>query len=106
MLVMVLESVPPSLKGELSRWLTEVTTGVYVGRVSALVRDLLWDKCVQHARRGRCAMMYRTNTEQGFAIRLHGERARSVVDFEGLQLVAVQDTRWAESQQDEDARDP
>ena len=98
--VIVLESVPPSLKGELSRWLTEVATGVYVGQVSALVRDLLWEKCVQHARRGRCSQMYRTNTEQGYAVRLHGEALRTVVDFDGLQFVAVKDARWQAVQEE------
>ena len=51
---MTLEKVPDSLRGELSRWLLEVQTGVYVGAVSATVRDLLWDKVVQHSRAGRC----------------------------------------------------
>ena len=64
MLVITLEAVPPSLRGELTRWLIEVQTGVYVGNVSGLVRDLLWDKCVQHARAGRCTQVYRANNEQ------------------------------------------
>lgn len=98
MVVIVLESTPPSLKGELSRWMVEVTTGVYAGRVSALVRDLLWEKCVQHARRGRCYQMYRTNSEQGFAIRMHGDVLRSVVDFDGLEFVAAKNAQWAEGQ--------
>ena len=42
MLVMVLENVPPSLRGELTRWLIEPRPGVFVGHVSALVRDRLW----------------------------------------------------------------
>lgn len=98
MVVIVLESTPPSLKGELSRWMVEVTTGVYTGRVSALVRDLLWEKCVQHARRGRCYQLYRTNTEQGFTIRMHGDVLRSVVDFDGLELIAAKNAHWAEDQ--------
>lgn len=101
MVVMVLERVPPSLKGELSRWLIEVTTGVYVGSVSALVRDLLWEKCVQYARGGRCCQLYRTNSEQGFSIRMHGEKTRTVEDFDGLQLISVRDARWAQFLEDE-----
>lgn len=96
MLVMTLEAVPPSLRGELTRWLIEVQTGVYVGNVSALVRDLLWDKCVQHARAGRCTQVYRANNEQGFAIRIHGERGRTLVNLEGYTLVAVRDARHAQ----------
>ena len=58
MIVMTLERVPPSLRGELTRWLIEVQTGVYVGTVSAAVRDLLWEKVVQHARTGRCTQVF------------------------------------------------
>lgn len=94
MVVMTLEKVPDSLRGELSRWLIEVQTGVYVGAVSATVRDLLWDKVVQHARAGRCTQLYRSNNEQGFTIRMHGEARRQLVDIEGYQLVAVKDARY------------
>ena len=43
MLVMILEKVPVSLRGELSRWLIEPKTGVFLGSPSARVRDELWD---------------------------------------------------------------
>ncbi|MBB6100006.1 CRISPR-associated protein Cas2 [Deinobacterium chartae] len=105
MTVIVLESVPTSLKGELSRWLLEASTGVYVGQVSALVRDLLWEKCVTYARRGRCTLLYRTNGEQGFAIRLHGDRTRTVLNFDGLDLIGVQDARWATYLEEVQARE-
>lgn len=98
MIVMTLEAVPPSLKGELSRWLIEVQPGVYVGNANALVRDLLWDKVVQHARTGRCTQLYRAGTEQGFSIRLHGDPRRSLIDLDGFQLVAVRNARHAELQ--------
>ena len=104
MTVIILEKVPPSLKGELSRWMVEVSPGVYVGQVSALVRDLLWEKCILYARRGRCHQLYRTNTEQGFAIRMHGDTSRAVVDFDGLQLVALRDARWSEWMQAQPAQ--
>lgn len=103
MTVIILESVPPSLKGELSRWMVEVSAGVYVGKVSALVRDLLWDKCVLYARKGRCCQLYRANNEQGYLIRLHGEQGRALIDLDGLQLVALKDARWAQAQEAEQA---
>lgn len=96
MVVMTLEKVPDALKGELSRWLIEVQTGVYVGNLSATVRDLLWDKVVQHARSGRCTQLYRSNNEQGFVIRMHGEARRKLVDIEGYQLIAVKNARYEE----------
>lgn len=89
MVVIILEKVPRRLRGELTRWLLEVDTGVFVGRVSATVRDLLWARCVRDAGHGRCCQVYRTNNEQGFAIRMHGHPDRWVRDFDGLQLVTL-----------------
>jgi CRISPR-associated protein Cas2 len=94
MVVIVLEKVPKRLRGELSRWMLEVSTGVFVGSMSALVRDLLWEKCKEKKTVGRCCQMYRTNNEQGFSIRTHGDTTRILVDFEGLTLVAVQNAEW------------
>jgi len=89
MVVMILEKVPKSLRGDLTRFLVEVDTGVFVGRLSALVRDLLWEKAVEKAGAGRVAMAYRTNNEQGFALRLHGYGDRVLRDFDGIVLVSV-----------------
>lgn len=94
MLVMTLEKVPQSLRGELSRWLLEIQTGVYVGRVSPVVRDLLWEKALAKGAGGRCTQAWRTNNEQGFCFRLAGDTRRSVVNIDGLNLVAVKNAAW------------
>lgn len=94
MVVMILEKVPKSLRGELTRWMLEVSTGVFVGTVSGMVRDLLWEKCVEKSRAGRCCQLYRTNSEQGYAIRMHGDSNRSLSDFDGLTLVTVKNAKW------------
>lgn len=96
MLVMTLEKTPPSLRGELTRWLIEIRSGVYVGTVSATVRDLLWDKVVQNARTGRCTQVFKTNNEQGFKMRMHGEQNRNLINIEGYELVAVENARYKE----------
>ena len=46
MVVLVLERVPASLRGELSRWMLEARAGVFIGDVTAMVRDKLWEKGV------------------------------------------------------------
>jgi CRISPR-associated protein Cas2 len=89
MVVLILERVPAALRGELTRWMLEPKTGVFVGRVSAMVRDLLWEKVCKAARGGGCTMIHTANREQGFAIRLHGDPSRQVEDFEGLFLIRV-----------------
>ncbi len=89
MVVLILERVPPGLRGELTRWFLEPRAGVFVGRVSAMVRDKLWEKTCGQTREGGCVMMYSSDNEQGFLIRSWGEMTRSVEDFEGLFLVRV-----------------
>jgi CRISPR-associated protein Cas2 len=89
MVVMILEKVPTSLRGELTRWLIEPHTGVFVGHVNAMVRDRLWDKCCEARRTGGVVQIWSTNTEQRFEMRMAGATKRSVVDFDGLQLICV-----------------
>ena len=86
---MILESVPPSLRGELSRWLIEPHAGVFVGSVSAMVRDRLWDKCCQRLRGGGLIQIWSTNTEQRFDLRTWGFTDREVVEYEGLKLIRM-----------------
>ncbi|MBA2290569.1 MAG: type I-E CRISPR-associated endoribonuclease Cas2 [Chloroflexia bacterium] len=92
MMVLMLEKVPVGLRGELTRWLIQAKTGVFVGRVSAQVRDLLWEKVCDGRGTGGAMLIYQTNTEQGYAIRTDGETARTMVDFDGLNLIRTIDT--------------
>ena len=89
MVVMILEKVPASLRGELTRWLIEPHTGVFVGHVNAMVRDRLWDKCCKARRAGGVVQIWSTNTEQRFRMRAAGATKRDVVDYDGLQLIRV-----------------
>jgi CRISPR-associated protein Cas2 len=88
---MVLERVPASLRGELTRWMLEVRTGVFVGSLTADVRQRLWEKACGGMAGGAGISVYPARNEQGFAIDLWGDPSRSIVDFEGLRLVQ---TRW------------
>jgi len=89
MVVFILERVPAGLRGELSRWLLEPKAGVFVGSISALVRDLLWEKVCQASRGGACLLIHNADREQDFDIRTWGETSRQVVDFEGLLLIRL-----------------
>lgn len=89
MVVIILESVPTSTRGELTRWLLEPHSGVFVGHVSAMVRDRLWKKCCDSCKDGGVVMIWSTNTEQRFKMAIHGNTRRSIVDCEGVQLVQI-----------------
>lgn len=88
MIVLILEKVPGSLRGELTRWLIEPKTGVFIGNVSTLVREKLWQLVNErlHLRSG-AILIWKANTEQGFAIEMRGDTSRKIVDLDGLKLI-------------------
>lgn len=89
MVVMILEKVSPSLRGEITRWLLELKTGIFVGNVSALVRDKLWELVCQKLKAGAGLMVFNAAREQGYEIRTHGPTSRVPVDFDGLILMKI-----------------
>lgn len=91
MTVMLLERVSPSVRGDLSRWMIEVKAGVFVGHLSALVRDNLWKRCVRQAEDGTVFQVWSTNNEQGFDLRAHNARGRVPIRIEDVWLIQVID---------------
>ena len=89
MIVMIFETVPLSLRGLLSRWMVEPSRNVFVGHLSALVRDQLWEKCCGKLKGGGLVQIWSTNNEQHYQMRTFGDTRRKIVEDEGLQLVMI-----------------
>ena len=87
MLVMILERAPTSLRGELSRWLLQPATGVFLGNPSRRVRDELWKKACKRIKGGNVLQIWTARTPQGFSYRQHGTSERMIEEIEGLALV-------------------
>ncbi|EBV4911853.1 type I-E CRISPR-associated endoribonuclease Cas2 [Salmonella enterica subsp. enterica serovar Kalamu] len=87
MLVVVTENVPPRLRGRLAVWLLEIRAGVYVGDVSAKIREMIWQQVSVLADEGNVVMSWATNTESGFEFQTFGVNRRIPVDLDGLRLV-------------------
>jgi len=85
-IVVVLSVTPERLRGELTRWLLEISTGVYVGHLSARVRDRLWDRIVADVSKGRALMVWSSRNEQHMQFRVHNH-AWTVEDFDGVSLM-------------------
>ncbi len=88
MLVIVVENVPHRLRGRLAVWLIEIRAGVYVGDLSARVREMIWAQIVDGIEDGNAIMAWSTNTESGFDFLTLGENRRLPVEFDGLKLVS------------------
>jgi CRISPR-associated protein Cas2 len=89
MLVMATTAVPDHLRGALSRWTTEVVPGIFVGTVSARVRDELWKAVADTVGDGAAVLVHPAATEQGYAVRTAGTRRRVPADFDGLTLIRM-----------------
>ncbi|GAA3739317.1 CRISPR-associated protein Cas2 [Spinactinospora alkalitolerans] len=87
MVVISTTAVPDHVRGAISRWLTEPAPGLYVGTVSAKVRDKLWEAVSASVGEGAAVCIHPAENEQRYVIKTAGERRRRVVDFDGLQLI-------------------
>ena len=88
MLVIVVENVPPRLRGRLALWLLEVRAGVYVGKVSSRVREMIWHTIESGIDEGNAVMSWSTNTESGFDFMTLGANRRMPVEMDGVKLVS------------------
>ena len=86
-IVITATSIPDHLHGYLSRFLSEVDVGTYVGKVSPVVRDNLVGRCRAGAGEGRIvAISSDTAMEQGFSVQTFGEPTRMIMDMDGILL--------------------
>jgi len=88
MLVIVVENVPPRLRGRLAIWLLEVRAGVYVGKVSRRVREMIWDQIMVGYEGGNAVMVWSTNKESGFDFMTLGKNRRIPKEMDGIKLVS------------------
>jgi CRISPR-associated protein Cas2 len=86
MVVITLTDCPVSLRGDLTKWLLEINTGVFVGRVSARVRGLLWERITKSIRSGKATMVYTAKNEQHLDFKVHNAEWEPI-DFDGIKLV-------------------
>lgn len=86
MVVLILTACPVGLRGHVSRWLLEISPGVFVGKPSQRVRERLWDQVLEYVRDGKALMVYQQRNEQGLGFLVH-RHDWATVDFDGLQLI-------------------
>lgn len=86
MVVITMSSCPPKLRGDLTKWLFEIHTGVYVGQVNARIREKLWSRVCQNIKDGQAVMVYSFANEQHLEFRTHNT-AWKIRDFDGIKLM-------------------
>jgi CRISPR-associated protein Cas2 len=88
MLVIVLENVPPRLRGRVAVWMLEVRAGVYIADLSRKVREMIWEQIEGGLENGNAVMVWSDNSEEGFDFVTAGANRRIPVMFDGLKLVS------------------
>lgn len=88
MLVIVVENVPPKLRGRLAVWLLEIRAGVYVGKLSRRAREMIWNTVAEGLGEGNAVIAWSTNAEAGFEFVTAGKNRRIPVDMDGVQLIS------------------
>lgn len=86
MIVLSMTDCPIGLRGDLTKWLLEINPGVFVGQVSARVRDQLWERIKETIKNGRATMVFNTNNEQRLDFRVHNSTWEPI-DFDGIKLM-------------------
>lgn len=87
--VITTTAIADGTRGALTRWMVEPAPGVYVGTLTARVRDELWDGLCESIddQAGWAVLVHGAAREQRFAVRTHGEGARQPREIDGLTLI-------------------
>lgn len=88
MMVIVVENVPPRLRGRLAIWLLEVRAGVYLGDYSVKVREMIWGHVLEGLAEGNAVMAWTAPTESGFDFLTAGVNRRIPREMDGVKLVS------------------
>lgn len=96
--VITLKNVPPSLKGDLTKWMQEIATGVYIGNFNTKIRQNLWKRVVETAGCGEATLSFSCQNEIGYMFETSNTK-RTVVDYDGIPLVLIPEMHEEESEQ-------
>ncbi|WP_338886544.1 type I-E CRISPR-associated endoribonuclease Cas2e [Rhodococcus sovatensis] len=86
MVILIVTACPAGLRGHLTRWLLEISPGVFVGVLSRRVRELLWQRCIELVKDGRAIMVFPARNEQRLDFLVHRHEWEPV-DIDGVSLV-------------------
>ncbi len=86
--VITLKNVPKSLRGDLTKWMNEIASGVYVGNFNSKVRENLWKRVKENVKEGEATLTYAYRNEIGYFFDTINAN-REVVSLDGIPLVMV-----------------
>lgn len=84
--IITLKNSTPSLRGDLSKWMQEIATGVYVGNFNSRIREYLWERVIKNVGTGEAALSYACRNELGYNFKTYNTK-RQVIEYDGIPLV-------------------
>lgn len=84
--VITVTNAPPSLRGDLTKWMQEIAVGVYIGNFNVKIREELWARVKESIGKGQATLSYGHRNELGYRFDTFNTERRSI-DFDGIQLV-------------------
>lgn len=86
--LITLTRVTNSLRGDLTKWMQEIATGVYIGNFNVKVREKLWQRIQENIGDGEATISYAYRNEIGYKFETINTQ-REAIDLEGLPLVLI-----------------
>ena len=86
--VITLKKVPQALRGDLTKWMQEITTGVYIGNFNTKVREKLWKRVKENVKDGEATLSFAYRNEIGYQFDTHNTNF-SNIDIDGIPLVFI-----------------
>lgn len=81
--VITLKKVPPYMRGDLTKWMQEIDTGVYIGNFNTKIREELWKRVKENVGEGEATISYTYRNEIGYKFETLNTQ-REEIDFEGI----------------------
>lgn len=95
--VITLKNVPPSLRGDLTKWMQEIATGVFIGNFNVRVREQLWSRVKDSVGNGEATLSFAHRNELGYHFDTINAQ-RTVIDYDGIPLVLLPNSGSNESE--------
>ncbi|MCD1147296.1 type I-E CRISPR-associated endoribonuclease Cas2e [Peptoniphilus sp. KCTC 25270] len=86
--VITLKKTPDSLRGDLTKWMQEISIGVYVGNFNTRIREKLWERVKETVGVGEATLSYAHRNEIGYAFQTIHTEAQAI-DYDGIPLVKI-----------------
>lgn len=96
--VITLKKSTPSLRGDLTKWMQEISTGVYIGNFNTRIREKLWERVKETVGEGEATLSYAYRNEIGYQFETWNTQ-RENIDYEGIPLVLLP-TKESETNKD------